>query len=207
MKIENKTIQVYVRFKVLRKDGSVKYDSGKRKSKCFVLQFLQIIAAYFKCYDYPEVVSGVKDVTGTDRNVGPPEGPDYSANFYSRINATTGEDTYGIVVGTGTAAVANDNYCLESKCGHGTGANQFLYGSMGFTEPEVAAGNVDYVMERSFTNGSGSAITVNEVGVYAKMYDASANLRYFCIIRDLTGGIEVGPEEVLVVEYTVRTTA
>lgn len=205
MKNENKkgTIQLYVRLKVLRKDGSVKYDSGKRKSKCFVLQFLQIIAGYFK----NATVSGCKDVTGTDRTVGRPPSPSYSEYFYSRINAPAGEDTYGIVVGTGTAAVANDNYALESKCDHGTGANQFLYGSMGFTEPEVVAGNVDYVIERSFTNGSGSTITVNEVGIYAYMYDATGpNIRYFCIIRDLTGGIAVGAEEVLVVEYTVRTT-
>jgi hypothetical protein len=70
----------------------------------------------------------------------------------------------------------------------------------------VAAGNVDYVLERSFTNESGSAITVNEVGAYIKMWDKTVTYRYFCILRDLTGGISVGSGEILVVEYTVRTT-
>ena len=197
---DKSSIQLLVRFKVLRKDGSVKYDSGQRKANCFVLQFLQIICTYFK----NDIVS-IKDVTGTIRTVG--GNPYYYKNaYYARLNAKSGDASYGIVVGTGTAPEANDNYRLESQCMHGTGTNQFLHGSVGLTEPEVVAGNVDYVLERSFTNESGSAITVNEVGVYVTMLDRTETARYFCIVRDLTGGITVDAGEILVVEYTVRTT-
>lgn len=197
---DKSSIQLFVRFKVLRRDGSVKYDSGQRKANCFVLQFLQIICTYFK--------SGavtIKDVTGTYRTVG--GNPGAYSEFYSILNAPAGDSSYGIVVGTGTAAEANDNYQLQSQCTHGTGTNQFLHGSVGLTEPKVAAGNVDYVLERSFTNESGDTIIVNEVGVYIKMWDAGNTMRYFCILRDLTGGVSVGNGEILVVEYTVRTTA
>lgn len=196
---DKSTIQLFVRFKVKRKDGSIKFDSGQRKANCFVLQFLQLICGYFKA----DAVT-IKDVTGTNRTA--PDAVHRSPWICSQITAPSGDSSYGIVVGTGTAAEANDNYALQSQCTHGTGANQFLHGSMGLTEPKVAAGNVDYVLERSFTNESGSAITVNEVGAYVKVWDSTATYRYFCILRDLTGGISVGNGEILVVEYTVRTT-
>jgi hypothetical protein len=139
---EKAPIQLYVRFIVKRKDGSIKFDSGKRKANCFVLQFLQIICAYFKNGD----VTPVKDVTGTNRTIGNPGG--YNKEFYMRVDAPSGDSSYGIVVGTGTTTPTNADYKLESQCTHGTGANQFLHGSVGLTTPQVAAGNVDCARAR-----------------------------------------------------------
>lgn len=196
-------MEILVRFIVKRKDGTIKFDSGRKPSKCMVLQFLRVIAANFKGASI-----SVKDVAGASHTI-VTTGWGVGGNGFRQLmglNAASDHDEYGIVAGRGTAAEANDDYKLETQCAQGAGANQLLHGSMGFTEATIEAGNVDYVMERAFTNGSGAGITVEEVGVYCRVWGTDMSVYYFCVLRDLTGGIALANGEVLTIEYTWRTT-
>ena len=198
-----KRVQVLVRFTVRRKDGSLRYDSGRREGRCFVLQWLQILHTVFQ-----NATITVKDTLNADRVI-PYRPTDVDVKVALMfIGAESNDSTFGLVIGTSDAAEGNANYALGAQIVHGAGAGEMLHGSMGFTAPVVAVGNVDYVMERAFTNGSGDAITVEEIGVYARVYTQTGGvqLRYFLVVRDLTGGVAVGDGETLTVEYTWRTT-
>ncbi|GAI73856.1 unnamed protein product, partial [marine sediment metagenome] len=76
-----------------------------------------------------------------------------------------------------------------------------------FVAAAVAAGNVDLVVTRTFTNSSGGSITVREIGIYCFSTDTGAIARYFCIVRDVLATPQaVGNGEILTVQYTLRTT-
>jgi hypothetical protein len=176
------------------KDGKLIWKSRKRISKSFVRQWLQIIMAQLK----QSTVTGAIDTGGVSRNI-------FNYGNALGANAPYAYATYGIVVGTGTGAEANDNYALGAQIAHGTGAGQLQYGSQAFTDPAIVAGNVDAILTRAFTNVSGATITVNEIGLYAQGYDGS--VRYFCAIRDvLSAGVNVLNGQTLTVQYTLRTT-
>jgi hypothetical protein len=69
-----------------------------------------------------------------------------------RCDAQNGDDTYGIVVGTGNAAEDNSDYKLGTKIAHGLTAGKLSYGPVSHVAPVVNGANVDYVMTRSYYN-------------------------------------------------------
>jgi hypothetical protein len=91
------------------------------------------------------------------------------------------DDTYGIIVGSGTTVLTtlDQFYNLESKIAHGTGAGQLDYNptttydlglDTGVTPPVYR-----YRLVRSFTNLSGAGININEVGIVARNHWKSSN--------------------------------
>lgn len=151
------------------------------------------------------VTQTVKDIIGTDRTV-----HTTATMFRYQIAGINGPDdgaNYGGVVGTGTTAPTNSDYQLETQIAHGVGAGQLDYGVQSFTNAAVVSSNVDFVTSRDFYNGSGSTITVTEIGVYAQAKDTVGNTRFFCIIRDvLASSQDVLDTQTLTVQYTMRTT-
>ena len=102
---------------------------------------------------------------------------------YTIMNAIAGDHLYGIVVGTGTNAVTISDYALQTKIAHGTVAGKLSYGAVVFPANVTVAGSTCYFdVTRPFTNGSGSSITINEVGIYAK----SSTGFYYCFDRTLS---------------------
>lgn len=105
-----------------------------------------------------------------------------------RIDAALNDATKGIVCGVGVAAVAPGDYVMSSQIAHGSGAGQFLYGVQTSSQGSVIAGaNTSFVLERLFTNNSGGAITVNEVGLFIN------NSGQFLIYRDLVSPGDLVP--------------
>lgn len=117
-------------------------------------------------------------------------------------NAGAGITTYGTVVGSGTGAFDFDNYALGTLIAHGTGAGQLQYGAVTFNAPQTSGNDRYFEIIRTFQNGSGSGVTVNEIGLYGN----SASV-YFCLAREVLGtSITVPNGQTLTVTYKIKIT-
>jgi len=98
------------------------------------------------------------------------------------------DDSYGIMVGSGTKTVEIDDYSLESKISHGTGSGQLDYDTHTISISEEA-GQVKVEITRTFKNVSGTTVTVSEVGLgvrnYWKQSTGVAKDLKFLIVRDV----------------------
>ena len=187
---------------VLSEKGRVIKDSGWKPSRSYVLQFLQWV--YCMNDDLNDL--SMRDTGNTLRTVL----EDTVCQFFDHMGyvmAGAGVDTYGIVVGTGTAAEDNADYALQTQIAHGSGAGQLEYGGQQETDPAIVGPNVDLLLTRNFVNASGDSITVEEIGLYVRIYDEELipAARYFLFLRDLeTQAVANG--QTLTVIYTLRTT-
>lgn len=199
------SMQLLLRRQIRDKAGNITFDSGDLPSSSFVLSFLKHI---WHLMNHEYAVNPPDEGTHPDTA---------GANRTLRGNVTTGNmfnyaaplniSTYGTVVGTGTAAEANSDYALQTQIAHGVGAGQLSYGACGTVEAIVVGSNVDMTLTRSWLNGSGGVITVNEIGVYVSSQDSAAAQRFFCIVRDvLAAGDAIPNGSTYTVVYTLRTT-
>lgn len=102
----------------------------------------------------------ITDTTGT------PQSKSY-AHEVLLCAAPSGNDGYGIVVGTGETAVEIDDYVLETPIANGVGAGQLQYGATSFIAVSVVGSTAKFTISRTFTNDSGDNIDVKEVGLYS----------------------------------------
>jgi len=132
----------------------------------------------------------------------------WSAGAWLGMAGTAGETEAGILVGSGTTAESNTDFALATQIAHGTSAGQLQYGSTGFTAPTEAAGNVDWVITRAFTNGSGATVTVREIGCAGgEATNTPTTTTGRLLVRDvLPSAVPVANGQVLTVQYTWRTT-
>ena len=177
--------------------GRVEYDSGLEPSNSFVIAFLEHLYGA-----HAEVNVTIEDRGNTPMLVPSPDSMPIAV-VRMKVNAPDDEGAYGLVVGTGTAAEANTDYKLATKIDHGTGAGQLDHGAHNWTVPAVVGSNVDMVVSRSFYNGSGSSITVREIGIFCRS-NPSWN---FLLARDvLSTPTTVNHTQTLTLQYTLRTT-
>ena len=111
---------------------------------------------------------------------------------------------WGTVVGTGNAAVTLTDYKLQTQIAAGTGAGQLVHGTQQYSSGPFTSGSSNYFfLGRSFTNLSGGAITVNEMGLYG-FYTGPY---YICLARDLiTGGVTINDGKVGYFQYKFQIT-
>jgi len=151
-----------INLKTVIKDRNGKIISEhEQKCNTFVKNFLLLLNAAFR-YSYSTVV----DTGGTARNAG----AEYCYHVYAFSSYTVcgsggwtpsageGDDTFGIVVGTGNTPVTADDYNLASKIAHGTDAGQLSYGAVTLDDPVIIDNTVKQQIMRSFTNNSGADI-------------------------------------------------
>jgi len=189
-------IQLLIRAVVRDPDGKVISDTGQKPARSFVIQFLEFL--YFMFVDGN---GGGREATTTG---GAEENIYFTTNAYItlfRADAAINDNSKGVVLGTGEAAVTNEDYNLGSKIGAGSGAGQFIYEAHDIGTAAVVGPNVDLVLKRSFINNSGSSITVKEAGVLTRYGTA----QQFLIIRDLLT-VPVPDMYGLTITYTLRTT-
>jgi hypothetical protein len=119
-------------------------------------------------------------------------------NYYTQ--KTLGSD-YGIMVGTGTAAVITTDDNLQTLIQHGTSSGKLQYlGCMIPGDVTISAPNASFNIERLFLNSSGGDVTINEIGIYAAYFTS-----IYCIIRDLVSpAVTVANNEYLKVTYTIQ---
>ena len=160
----------------------------------FVLQFLQVLDA---------------NTRGVAITILPESGAAQSwiAGADFRLDAPTGEDNCGIVVGTGTTAEANADRALVTKIVEGVGVGQLTHGTQAFVAVAIVGANVDFVFTRPFTNNSGGNITVQEIGMFAgEATNIPTTATNALMCRDLTGAIVHVNGTTRTGQYTWRTT-
>jgi len=187
-------IKTYYQIWIADKNGKIIHRTHKRRSHSFVRQFLQIFYPHTSEIAYNGVVT---DITNATKNI-----VQNSNNF--GMAGGVGDDEVGIVVGTGSTAESVDDYKLDTKIVHGAGGGELQYGNQAFNIPVVGATEVNYVITRTFVNGSGGAIVVAEIGIDIEATSAAAN---FLAVRDVLPSTEsVADGLTLTVQYTFTTT-
>jgi len=123
--------------------------------------------------------------------------------YNAEVLAPADDDNYGILVGSGTTAFSVNDYDLASPISNGTGSGQLSYGEM-----SVVASGDDYKQwQRSFDNNSGADITVNEIGMAAKVTreEAGSQVVYYVLLaRDVISATTVPNGGRITVKYTFR---
>jgi len=134
----------------------------KRESKSWVMNFIKMLYALMRVA-WGDVGTTLTDYTGTSVNY--PSGG--TSQYAMKLEAGSGDDDWGIQVGSGDTPVSSSDYKLDSLISHGTGAGQLQYGACSVGSPYEEAGYLKMKIERTFTNGSGGSITVKEIGLMA----------------------------------------
>lgn len=179
---------------ILHGKAEIRDQSGKLlcvlkwNGESYVIAFLDILSSHFA-----NAARTITDTGGTARSV-----TTGALDFRGPVN----DSTQGIVVGTGTNAVAIGDTKLQTQITHGAGAGQLSHGLQSFVAPSTTGSTRSYTTKRLFTNNSGGTITVQESGIYS----TTSSFR-FCVIRDLTGAVAILNTQVLTLEYTIGITA
>ena len=126
-----------------------------------------------------------------------------TANRVAEIKQAAGANTYGMQLGTGTTAVDFHDYALDTIIDEGVGAGQMSHGSQGSIQGLTVVGNTgSFILNRLFTNNSGSSIDVTELGVMASSVGA-----VILIYRDVFSAITVADGETLNAKITFSVTS
>ena len=87
-----------------------------------------------------------------------------SANWLNNLGPS-GSGAYGLVIGTSPRAVVGTDFKLGTPyLAGGTTANRFTYAPGTFISETKSVGTLTYRYQRTMTNNTGAALTVNEVG-------------------------------------------
>lgn len=194
------TIQLSIRLVVKDEKGRVLEDTGRKKSHSFVIQFLEFFYAMLGF-----AVDGATNYYATDTSGA--ESYFYKGNTWAeqnfRVDAGVGDHEWGIVVGTGIAALSNTDHKLATQLTEGVGAGNITHGAMDMGTTGIVGTAVELDLIRAFTNNTGTPITVREAALYSRSY---VDDDYHCLIRDLTGAITIPHLCSLTAYYTLKTT-
>jgi len=185
------------------KNGNT-HDHVVKESESYVQQFLEMLYLLMNMSPSSAPVS-IRDTLNTLRDTYMPFKNGAGAGYVSDVLAGAGDVTFGTVVGTGNTAPVITNYVMETLIAHGVGGGQLQYSVVTFGAPASDATTSQLTITRNFANGSGGAITVNEIGLYARVFDGAA--RYIMLIRDVIGGgIAVPNGQTLTTNYRPQAT-
>jgi len=164
----------------------------RRRSKSFLKQWNQLVYVQFS----QQGAYNITDTGGTARSIG------YDGtNFY--MDAIQGDDSHGIMVGTGNTPVDISDYALEAKCANGVGAGQLVYWTDVVTDSVVAAPSCSFGISRTMVNNSGGAITAREAGIGMKMKGGF----YGLAVRDVFSAAQAVPNGgAITVNWTLQVT-
>jgi hypothetical protein len=148
-------VKTYLKIKVIDKRGKCTY-YRRYRSRSFVIGFLN------------EFYTNLSGQGVTSKNI---SGQQYTTNPGDRIVVNDGanDSSFGILIGSGTSAPTIIDYSLSILISNGTGIGQMQYGAVSITGAVTnTSTNTGYfTVTRTFTNNSGSSITVSEVGMAA----------------------------------------
>jgi len=126
------------------------------------------------------------------------------------INAGSGIDYFGIVVGSGSRTINTSVlYQLILPITNGSGAGQLNYQAMKNEYPLNSGTQSYFKFSREFINNSGGTVTISEVGVIASLLGWGQSLEVLAlIIYDLPSSainLTNGSSLTITYEYTVET--
>jgi hypothetical protein len=166
-------VKAYLKIKVIDANGKCIY-YRRYRSRSFVANFLRTIFTNLS-------QQGVNNVNTS--------GGSYSTNYHDSIivNDGSNDSSFGILIGSGTSAPTIIDSNLSQVISNGTSVGQMQYGAVSVTTPVTnTSTNTGYIsVNRTFTNNSGSSITVSEVGLVAWSGNNFQSNQYYLIIHDL----------------------
>jgi hypothetical protein len=135
------------------------------------------------------------------------------------VTAPSGNSSYGIVVGSGASAGSTPSptaYNLVAQIPNGTSSGQIEYGAVSVGSISQSGQTTSFTISRSFTNVSGSTITVTEIGLVVNVTGfamvtvsthTAVSSDYFLIAYDIpSSAIAVQNGQTLTVTYTFSVT-
>jgi len=172
-----------------------------QRSDSFLPNFVGML---YSQMDAPYNASGT---SGSGPNTGGASGAFIDNYFYNvnmegfDTNDSSGDASYGIQVGTGTAANSTSTYALAAQIANGTASGQLSYGSHTYS---WATGGTSTIVARAFSNSSGASITVSEVGL---VWKSGAGPYLFMMIRDvLSSSVTIASGGATTFQYTISIT-
>lgn len=192
-------LQLHLTLECRDRDGKLLWRT-RQKSKSFV-------KAYFCNMESLAIYAAA---TVTCQNTGGVARSITSQQFqrHGAMNAPAANQQYGLVVGTGVLAVAPTDYRLFPQIPHGIAVGSLQYAACAVGATTTTATDTLLTVSRAFTNASGFAITVNEIGIYAWCYITTGAEEYFCFVRDLVvPGRVINNGATATATYTLSATA
>jgi len=177
---------------LVEKDGK-KITHRVEKANSFVKGFIRHLTAYLVTDDY---VDAFIDTSGSANWVSA------GTNFTQTALAPSGDDNYGILVGTSSQTVNQDQYNLVAKILHGTTSGRLSYGETIYSVSDTSL-TMTITITRMFDNLSGGDITVNEVGLFVK-YTVGTDTKYAMIARDVITATTIPNGGRLTVRYIIQ---
>jgi len=177
--------EAFLELEVRDRDGRV-IQKHKQRSHSWVRNAYNMLFGQLAGKDLKDTTFGagllsIKDTDGTIRYDG--------ATYFGRKDTTltnsldgtslgykapAGNDTKGIIVGSGTNAESFEDHTLQTKIANGTGAGQLSYVQSELHVISYDAGTkvLKNSLVRYFNNNSGGDVSVNEVGIvgYGSVY-------------------------------------
>ena len=179
-KLGGNPIELWVVAEVIDKNGKI-LEKRRWKSKSWTVNMITVIWAHFA-----NVESSVIDINAQSRTM--------SRSTIERANAGAGDDSFGIVVGSGTPSP----WSLGSKIPHGTAANHLQYEAVTIS----GISNNQFDIARNFVNLSGGDIIVTECGLYVNHADLYPTA---FILDEISPPITVPDQATLRIVYTIKT--
>ena len=173
-----------------------------------------VLDAYFEKQD-----RDVVDLTGASKTIRGYIQSVYCNSGYRNVGidlhpkAGEGDDSFGLIVGKGTASVTFDDYNLASRYTHGEGENQLYH--YGTTISLTVSGQVTIddktyntmilTVERAFQNKWTDSQTITEIGLALYYYHYSVGSCKFLAFRDvLDQSITLASSETATLRYHFR---
>ena len=122
-------------------------------------------------------------------------------------SASTGNANLGIVVGTGSNPVTIGDYRLQTKINSGVAAGELQYGTVSYGAPSSDATKTTFRTTRVFTNNSGGAVLITEIGLVmshniSTLTETDFRIEPYLIMRDLTS-INVADGQQVTINYNM----
>lgn len=191
-------LEAYIQIETKDKYGQLKY-FYKTLANSFVLAFIDILYS-----NAAQTTQSVKDTSNTLRTVGCFAGSTGAWQWFT-MNEGAGAATYGILVGTGTNAVAITDYALQTQIANGTSSGQLQYGTNSISAPATVSTSRQFTVSRTFTNVSGGNITINEVGL-ATTTTGGCGITYKYLIDRTLSTFTITNGYSSTVTYTIKVT-
>ena len=205
------TLKTYWEIEVRDKNGKL-LKRKRIKSHSWLKQWIQILKGEFATRHSTTVGHAnvsVTDETGSARTY-PTHTTDSRYTYYMNLSTLgdAGDVSQGIIVGGGDTPNSLMTYALASKIGHGTGSGQLIYSAESMEDVINPSGmDLQFRITRTFTNNSGVIVTVKEIGILAKKYDATPAGRSFLIVRDVLPSPSSIPDgATMTIRYAVKIT-
>jgi len=186
-------VSLEIEFKTIDKDGKIT-SHRIEQGHSFVANFIKLLYCSAMIHHAPMADGVALTLTDTGGTVRAGHNSYAIQGLNSNLfmaNAAAGVSTYGVLVGTDTGVILPkdiNNYKLGAQIAHGTGTGQLSYGNHSIVPVTHDGATYSYAgLTRSFSNGSGAAIDVKEIGLVASVQWDWSEGRAILLSRDILG--------------------